>query len=126
MTKFVDTLWYQITSTAYAVAYTRGQTKEMKRFAKEIAESVISNFPNAPHLFALEQMMDVRDVQPDLWRDVLTMIDQLLEAKNGGRVEGDISRREGEPHEAQQELCDADDSNAWRPSTPSGVDESAL
>ena len=98
MTKFVDTLWYQITSTAYTLAYTRGQTKNMKRFAREIAESVISNFPSAPHMYALEQLMTDGALQNELWRDVLTMIDEL-EAKNGGRVEGDISRREGEPSE---------------------------
>lgn len=67
-----------------------------RRFVKEIAESVISNFPSAPHLYALEQLTSVGNLQPDLWRDVLAKIDELLEAKNGGRVEGDISKRSGE------------------------------
>lgn len=120
----IDTWWLSITKTAYAVAKTKGQTMSERRFVKEIAESVISNFPSAPHLYALEQLTSVGNLQPDLWRDVLAKIDELLEAKNGGRVEGDISRREGEPHEAQQELCDADARDTWKPSTPSGADES--
>jgi hypothetical protein len=121
----IDTWWLSITATAYAVAKTKGQSKLQYRYVDEIARSVISNFPSAPHLYALEQLMSVGNLHPDLWRQVLIKIDEL-EAKNGGRVEGDISRREGEPHEDEQELRDADVSNAWTPSTPSGTDESAL
>ena len=48
-----------------------------RRFVKEIAESVISNFPSAPHLYALEQLTSVGNLQPDLWRDVLAKIDEI-------------------------------------------------
>ena len=126
MTKFVDTLWYQITSTAYTLAYTRGQTKQMKRFAKEIAESVISNFPSAPHMYALEQLMTDKALHNDLWRDVLTMIDEL-EAKNGStEVGGDSTGREGQQTDSRREPSATDGESSWRPSTSSGVDESAL
>ncbi len=120
----IDTWWVSITATAYAVAKTKGQSKLQYRYVDELARSVISNFPSAPHLYALEQLMSVGNLHPDLWRQVLIKIDEL-EAKNGGRMEGDISRREGEPHEAQQKLCDADARDTWKPSTPSGADESA-
>lgn len=125
MTKFVDTLWYQITSTAYTLAYTRGQTKQMKRFAKEIAESVISNFPSAPHMYALEQLMTDGALQNELWRDVLTMIDEL-EAKNGStEVGGDSTGREDQQEDSRREPSQADGDNPWGQSASSGTDESA-
>jgi len=48
-----------------------------RRYVKEIAKSVISNFPSAPHLYALEQLTSVGNLQPDLWREVLVKIDEL-------------------------------------------------
>ena len=124
MTKFVDTLWYQITSTAYTLAYTRGQTKQMKRFAKEIAESVISNFPSAPHMYALEQLMTDGALQAELWRDVLTIIDELG-AKNGGTMDTDRDGREGESDDSRPKLGSEDSEDTWRPSALHSVDESA-
>jgi hypothetical protein len=121
----MNELWLNFTAGAYALAEVRGEEKLKYRYVDEIARSLLEHFPNSAHLYALEQVNTVGELQVDMWRQVLVELDKL-EAKNGGRVEGDISRREGEPHEAQQELCDADDSNAWKPSTPSGVDESAL
>ena len=53
-----------------------------RRFVKEIAESVISNFPSAPHLYALEQLTSVGNLQPDLWREVLVKIDELQGEKH--------------------------------------------
>jgi len=66
-----------MTATAYAVAKTKGQTMNERRYVKEIAKSVISNFPSAPHLYALEQLTIVGNLQPDLWREVLVKIDEL-------------------------------------------------
>jgi hypothetical protein len=122
---FTNSMWLAVTKTAYAVAHTKGQEKVKYRYVDEIARSLLENLPNSAHLYALERINTVGELQVDMWRQVLTELDKL-EAQNGGRVGEHISRREGEPHEAQQELRDADDSNAWRPSTPSGVDESAL
>jgi len=48
-----------------------------RRYVKEIAKSVISNFPSAPHLYALEQLTSEGNLQPDLWREVLVKIDEL-------------------------------------------------
>ena len=79
----IDTWWLSLTTTAYAVAKTKGQTMNERRYVKEIAESVISNFPSAPHLYALEQLMSIGNLQPDLWREVLVKIDELQGEKNG-------------------------------------------
>ena len=97
------------------------------RYVDEIARSLLANLPNSAHLYALERINTIGELQTDMWRQVLTELDRL-EALNGigGKVGEHISRRDGEPHENEQELRDADDSNAWTPSTPSGVDESAL
>jgi hypothetical protein len=73
----IDTWWLSITKTAYAVAKTKGQTMNERRYVKEIAKSVISNFPSAPHLYALEQLTSEGNLQPDLWREVLVKIDEL-------------------------------------------------
>ena len=73
----IDTWRLSITATAYAVAKMKGQTMNERRYVKEIAKSVISNFPSAPHLYALEQLMSVGNLQPDLWREVLVKIDEL-------------------------------------------------
>jgi hypothetical protein len=53
-----------------------------RRYVKEIAKSVISNFPSAPHLYALEQLTSVGNLQPDLWREVLVKIDELQGEKH--------------------------------------------
>jgi len=73
----IDTWWLSITATAYAVARTKGQAMNERRYVKEIAKSVISNFPSAPHLYALEQLTSEGNLQPDLWREVLVKIDEL-------------------------------------------------
>ena len=121
----IDTWWLSITKTAYAVAKTKGQTMSERRFVKEIAESVISNFPSAPHLYALEQLTSVGNLQPDLWRDVLAKIDELLEAKNGGSVDGHSSRREEEQGDPRQDSSREDGDPSWGQGSSSGVDESA-
>jgi len=53
-----------------------------RRYVKEIAKSVISNFPSAPHLYALEQLTSEGNLQPDLWREVLVKIDELQGEKH--------------------------------------------
>ena len=73
----IDTWWLSITKTAYAVAKTKGQTMNERRYVKEIAKSVISNFPSAPHLYALEQVNTVGELQVDMWRQVLVELDKL-------------------------------------------------
>lgn len=78
----IDTWWLSITKTAYAVAKTKGQTMNERRYVKEIAKSVISNFPSAPHLYALEQLTSEGNLQPDLWREVLVKIDELQGEKH--------------------------------------------
>ena len=78
----IDTWWLSITATAYAVAKTKGQTMNERRYVKEIANSIISNFPSAPHLYALEQLTSVGNLHPSLWREVLVKIDELQGEKH--------------------------------------------
>lgn len=115
-------MWLQMTKVAYYLAEQNGEYELKYRYVDEIAKSLLSNLPNSAHLYVLERINTVGE-HHDMWRQVLTELDKL-EAQNGGKVGEHISRREGEPHEDEQELRDADVSNAWRPSTPSGVDES--
>lgn len=121
-----ESLWLKMTILAYHKATLRGHEHMRYRYAKEIAQSLLENLPNSAHLYVLERL-HTNGENLYLWKDVLAELDEQ-EALNaiGGKVGEHISRREGEPHEDEQELRDADDSNAWRPSTPSGVDESAL
>ena len=121
---FTNSMWLAVTKTSYAVAHAKGQEKVKYRYVDEIARSLLENLPNSAHLYALERINTIGETQPDMWRQVLTELDKL-EAQNGREVGEHISRREGEPHEAQQELRDADDGNTWKPSTPNSVDESA-
>lgn len=97
------------------------------RYVDEIAKDLLANMPNSAHLYALERINTIGELQTEMWRQVLTELDRL-EALNaiGGKVGGDISRREGEPHEAQQEPSVSDARDTWKPSAPNGVDESAL
>jgi hypothetical protein len=117
-------MWLQMTKVAYYLAEQNGEYELKYRYVDEIAKSLLSNLPNSAHLYVLERINTIGE-HHDMWRQVLTELDKL-EAQNGREVGEHISRREGEPHEAQQELRDADDGNTWKPSTPNSVDESAL
>lgn len=116
-------MWLQMTKVAYYLAEQNGEYELKYRYVDEIAKSLLSNLPNSAHLYVLERINTVGE-HHDMWRQVLTELDKL-EAQNGGEVGEHISRREGEPHEAEQELRDADAGNTWKPSTPNSVDESA-
>lgn len=120
----IDTWWLSITATAYAVAKTKGQSKLQYRYVDEVARSVISNFPSAPHLYALEQLMSVGNLHPDLWRQVLIKIDEL-EAQNGGSVDKHNSRREEEQRDPRQDISGTDGGTSWGQGSSSGVDEPA-
>ena len=122
---YKNSMWLAVTITAYAVAKTKGQEKVKYRYVDEIAKSLLEHFPNSAHLYALERIHTVGELQVDMWRQVLAELDKL-EAQNGGEVGEHISRREGEPHDDEQKLRDADAGNTWKPSTPNSVDESAL
>ena len=91
----MNELWLNATAGAYALAELRGEEKMKYRFVDEIARSLLEHFPNSAHLYALEQVNTVGELQVDMWRQVLAELDKL-EAQNGRRVEGDISKRSGE------------------------------
>jgi hypothetical protein len=117
-------MWLQMTKVAYYLAEQNGEYELKYRYVDEIAKSLLSNLPNSAHLYVLERINTIGE-HHDMWRQVLTELDRL-EAQNGGEVGEHISRREGEPHDDEQELRDADAGNTWKPSTPNSVDESAL
>lgn len=122
--------WLVLTSTAYMLAEKRGDQILKYRYVDEIARNLLENLPTTAHLYALERIHTVGELQPNMWRQVLAELDKLEalneRSKVGGGVDGHISRREGEPHEAQQEPSVSDARDTWKPSAPSGVDESAL
>ena len=73
----IDTWWLSITATAYAVAKTKGQEKVKYRYVDEIARSLLEHFPNSAHLYALERIHTVGELQVDMWRQVLAELDKL-------------------------------------------------
>ena len=73
----IDTWWLSITATAYAVAHTKGQEKLKYRYVDEIARSLLEHFPKSAHLYALERITTVGELQTDMWRQVLAELDKL-------------------------------------------------
>ena len=73
----IDSLWLQVTATAFAIAHTKGQEKMKYRYVDEIAKSLLENLPNSAHLYALERINTIGELQPDMWRQVLTELDKL-------------------------------------------------
>ena len=78
----IDQLWLQVTSTAYAVAKTKGQARMQYRFVNEIARNLLENIPNSAHLYALERINTVGELQPEMWRQVLIELDKLQGENN--------------------------------------------
>jgi hypothetical protein len=78
----IDTLWYQLTSTAYMVAEQKGQERMKYRYVDEIARSLLEHFPTSAHLYALERLNTVGELQTDMWRQVLDQLDKLQGEKN--------------------------------------------
>ena len=78
MIEFKDSnLWMQMTMTAYRLADLRGQEKMKYRYVDEIARSLLEHFPNSAHLYALERLNTIGELQTDMWRQVLTELDKL-------------------------------------------------
>ena len=75
-----DSLWMQITTTAYAVADSKGQERMKYRFITEIAENLLETRPDSAHLYALEKLQEGQI--PNLWRQVLIELDRLQGEKN--------------------------------------------
>ena len=91
----IDSVWLVMTSTAYMVAEQKGQERMKYRYVDEIARSLLEHFPTSAHLYALERLNTVGELQTDMWRQVLDQLDKL-EAQNGGEVGGHISEHAGE------------------------------
>ena len=121
--------WLRMTKVAHYLAEQRGDPRLQYRYVSEIARNLLENLPTTAHLYVLERLHVVGE-NHDMWRQVLTELDRQEalngRSKVGSSVDGYISRREGEPHEAQQEPSVSDARDTWKPSAPSGVDESAL
>jgi hypothetical protein len=78
----IDSMWLQVTATAYAIASTKGQEKMKYRYVDEIARSLLEHFPTTAHLYALERVTAIGELQVDMWRQVLTELDKLQGEKN--------------------------------------------
>ena len=74
---FTHSMWLAVTKTAYAVAHTKGREKVKYRYVDEIARSLLENLPNSAHLYALERINTIGELQVDMWRQVLIELDKL-------------------------------------------------
>ena len=74
---FTNSMWLAVTKTSYAVAHTKGQEKLKYRYVDEIARSLLENLPNSAHLYALERINTVGELQTEMWRQVLVELDKL-------------------------------------------------
>ena len=74
---FTQSMWLAVTKTSYALAHTKGQEKLKYRYVDEIARSLLSNLPNSAHLYALERINTIGEMQPEMWRQVLIELDKL-------------------------------------------------
>lgn len=74
---FTNSMWLAVTKTSYAVAHTKGQEKLKYRYVDEIARSLLENLPNSAHLYALERINTVGELQTEMWRQVLIELDKL-------------------------------------------------
>ena len=79
---FTNSMWLAVTKTAYAVAHTKGQEKVKYRYVDEIAKSLLENLPNSAHLYALERINTVGELQTEMWRQVLVELDKLQGEKH--------------------------------------------
>jgi len=70
-------MWLDVTATSYAIAKTKGQEKLKYRYVDEIAKELLEHHPNSAHLYALEKLNTIGQLQPDLWRQVLVELDKL-------------------------------------------------
>jgi hypothetical protein len=78
----INPLWLEVTSMAYWTAEQKGQEKLKYRYVDEIARSLLEHFPNSAHLYALEQVNTVGELQTDMWRQVLAELDKLQGEKH--------------------------------------------
>ena len=79
---YKNSMWLAVTITAYAVAKTKGQEKVKYRYVDEIARSLLEHFPKSAHLYALERIHTVGELQVDMWRQVLIELDKLQGENN--------------------------------------------
>jgi hypothetical protein len=73
----MNELWLNATAGAYVLAKLRGEEKLKYRFVDEIARSLLENLPNSAHLYALERINTVGELQTEMWRQVLVELDKL-------------------------------------------------
>ena len=85
-----ESLWLQMTIVAYHKAQAIGHDYMKYRYVDEIAKSLLENLPNSAHLYALERINTVGELQTEMWRQVLVELDKL----------------QGEKHEQEKRLDD--------------------
>lgn len=78
-----ESLWLKMTKMAYYMANQRGEDKLKYRYVDEIAKSLLENMPNSAHLYALERINTVGELQTEMWRQVLIELDKLQGEKHG-------------------------------------------
>jgi hypothetical protein len=77
-----ESLWLKMTKMAYYMANQRGEDKLKYRYVDEIAKNLLENLPNSAHLYALERINTVGELQTEMWRQVLVELDKLQGEKH--------------------------------------------
>jgi hypothetical protein len=77
-----ESLWLKMTKMAYYMANQRGEDKLKYRYVDEIAKNLLENLPNSAHLYALERINTVGELQTEMWRQVLIELDKLQGENN--------------------------------------------
>jgi len=77
-----ESLWLKMTKMAYYMANQRGEDKLKYRYVDEIAKNLLENLPNSAHLYALERINTVGELQTEMWRQALIELDKLQGENN--------------------------------------------
>ena len=77
-----ESLWLKMTILAYHKSVAQGHDHMKYRYVDEIAKSLLENMPNSAHLYALERINTIGELQTDMWRQVLAELDKLQGEKH--------------------------------------------
>ena len=77
-----ESLWLKMTILAYHKSVAQGHDHMKYRYVDEIAKSLLENMPNSAHLYALERINTIGELQPEMWRQVFIELDKLQGENN--------------------------------------------
>ena len=71
-----ESLWLQMTILAYHKSVLQGHDHMANKYAKSIAQNLLSNIPKQAHLYVLERL-HTEGENLFMWKDVLAELDEL-------------------------------------------------